>query len=47
MKKLNREMTLLAGQLTGGKGRVLIVILTVALFILSAGAPSATISIGK
>jgi hypothetical protein len=47
MKKLNKELTLIASQLTGKNGRVVIAILTVALFVLSAGAPSATISIGK
>ena len=47
MKKLNKELTLAASQLAGKKGRVVIAILTIALFVLSAGAPSATISIGK
>ncbi len=47
MKKLNKEITLMASSLHGKKGRLLLVVLSVALFVLSAGAPAATISIGK
>ncbi len=47
MKKLNQEVTLIASQLQSRKGRLLLVVLSVALFVLSAGAPAATISIGK
>ena len=47
MKTLKKECTLLASALNGRKARLAIMVLTVALFILSAGAPSATISIGK
>ena len=47
MKKLTNEMTLAASQMFSSKGRMLIAILTIALFVLSAGAPSCTIGIGK
>jgi hypothetical protein len=47
MKKLNKEMTLIASQMSGRNGRVLVAILTIALFVLSAGAPSATTGIGR
>ena len=47
MKKLNKEMTLLASQMHSGKGRMLVVVMTIALFVLSAAAPSATTGIGK
>ena len=47
MKKLNKEMTLLASEMHSSKGRMLIVVLTIALFVLSAAAPSATTGIGK
>ena len=47
MKKLNKEFTLLASTLHSNKGRLVIMVLTIALFILGAGAPSATIGIGK
>ena len=47
MKKLNKEITLLASEMHSSKGRMLIVILTIALFVLSAAAPSATTGIGK
>jgi len=36
-----------AGQLQGTKGRFILFLLTVALFVISAGAPNATIGIGK
>jgi len=47
MKKLNKELTLFASQMSGSKGRMLVIILTIALFVLSAGAPSATTGIGR
>jgi hypothetical protein len=47
MKKLNKELTLIASQMSGRKGRVLVAVLTIALFVLSAGAPSATTGIGR
>ena len=47
MKKLNKEMTLLASEMHSSKGRMLVVVMTIALFVLSAAAPSATTGIGK
>lgn len=47
MKKLNKEITLIASQFHGTKGRMALMILTIALFVISAGAPNATITIGK
>ena len=47
MKKLNKEMTLFASEMHSREGRTLIVVLTIALFVLSAAAPSATTGIGK
>jgi len=47
MKKLNNEFTLFASAVNGKKGRVIILVLTIALFVLSAGAPNATGAIGK
>jgi hypothetical protein len=47
MKKLNKEFTLLASSVNGNKGRLIVLVLTIALFVLSAGAPNATIGIGK
>ncbi len=37
----------LATELQGTKGRFMLFVLTIALFVLSAGAPAATIGIGK
>jgi hypothetical protein len=47
MKKLNKELTLIASQMHGSKARIALMILTIALFVISAGAPNATITIGK
>lgn len=47
MKKFNNELTLLVSSLTGRKARLAVMIITIVLFILSAGAPNATIGIGK
>lgn len=47
MKKLNREITLLAGKLGSPKRRLFVLALTIALFILGAAAPNATIAVGK
>jgi hypothetical protein len=47
MKKINNEITLIASSLTGKKGRLVMMVITIVLFILSAGAPNATIGIGK
>jgi len=47
MKNLNREFTLMASAFHGKKARLAVLLITVALFVLSAGAPNATIGIGK
>ena len=47
MKNFNNELTLLVSSLTGRKGRLAVMVVTIVLFILSAGAPNATIGIGK
>ncbi|MBP6087011.1 MAG: hypothetical protein KA449_02270 [Pelolinea sp.] len=47
MKKLNKEITLLSSFLAGKNARLIIMVLTLALFLLAAGAPNATIGIGK
>lgn len=47
MKKFNHELTLLASSLTGKNGHLVVMVMTIVLFILSAGAPNATIGIGK
>ena len=47
MKKLNKEFTLIASSINSKNGRLVILVLTIALFILSAGAPVATGGIGK
>ncbi len=47
MKKLNKEFTLLASTLHSNKGRLIVLVLSIALFVLSDGAPSATGGIGK
>ncbi|MCD6577147.1 MAG: hypothetical protein J7K66_03935 [Anaerolineaceae bacterium] len=47
MKELNKEFTLLASTLHSKKARLVILVLTLALFVLSAGAPNASIGIGK
>jgi hypothetical protein len=47
MKRITKEITLLTSALHGRRGRTVIAILTIVLFILSAGAPNATIGIGK
>ncbi|HUV16115.1 MAG TPA: hypothetical protein VMW28_06090 [Pelolinea sp.] len=47
MKNLSKDLTLFASTLTSRKGRLVIMIITIALFVLSAGAPNATIGIGK
>jgi hypothetical protein len=40
-------MLSLASQVQGTRGRFILFLLTIALFVISAGAPSATIGIGK
>jgi hypothetical protein len=42
-----KKLTLAASNLNSTKGRMLIAILTIALFVISAGAPSCAIGIGK
>jgi len=43
MKNITRLGTLLSGK----TGRILVMALTIALFVLAAGAPNATVGIGK
>jgi hypothetical protein len=47
MKKINRDFTLFVSHINGKNSRLFIALLTIALFVISAGAPSATIGIGK
>jgi len=47
MKKLNQDLALLVSSLSGKNKRVVVLILTIALFILGAAAPNATIAVGK
>ena len=47
MKKINKEFTLLASVFNSKNGHLIVLVLTIALFVLSAGAPNATGAIGK
>ena len=47
MKKMNNEFSRLTSAGNGKKGYMVIFVIAIALFILSAGAPNATIGIGK
>jgi len=47
MKHLTRELTLLSSVLHSSTARTVFMVLMIALFVLSAGAPNATIGIGK
>jgi hypothetical protein len=47
MKNLQTKVSMGITTLYGKKGRLAILALTIALFVLSAGAPNASISIGK
>jgi hypothetical protein len=47
MNKINRDFTLIFSAINSRNGRLVITLITLALFVLSAGAPSATIGIGK
>jgi hypothetical protein len=47
MKTLKNQLTLLSSAAHSSKGRLLIMVATIALFVISAGAPNATITIGK
>ncbi len=42
-----KQLTHLAALLSGRTGRIIIMVLTIALFVISAGAPNATGCIGK
>ena len=44
---MKKKLTLVASRLHSPKGRLLLFILSIALFVVSAGAPAATIGIGK
>jgi hypothetical protein len=44
---MKKNLTHIATQMQGTKGRFFLFLLTVALFVISAGAPSAMIGIGK
>lgn len=43
MKKLTRFATIFSGK----TGRIIVMVLTIALFVISAAAPNATVGIGK
>jgi len=47
MKKLNKEMALFASSINSKTGHMIVLVLTIALFVLSAGAPNAMGGIGK
>jgi len=47
MVNLNKFFTLLSSAVHSRKGHLAVMVLTIALFVLSAGAPNATIGIGK
>lgn len=47
MKKIKNEMIRLANLLRSRKGRLIIMAITIGLFVLAAGAPNATIGIGR
>jgi len=47
MKKLHQELLLATALLTSRNVRIALLAFTIALFVLSAGAPNATIGIGK
>ena len=47
MKKFNNGFVLAASAVRSNKGRLVIMIITIILFVISAGAPNATIGIGK
>ena len=44
---MKKQLTLAASSLHSNKARLVIAILTIALFVISAGAPSCAIGIGK
>ena len=47
MKSIKREFVLAASAAGSSRWRLVVMVITIALFILSAGAPNATIGIGK
>lgn len=47
MKRIKNEMTLLVGKAFGKKARLVVLAVTIMLFVLAAGAPNATIGIGR
>jgi len=47
MKKLNKEMTLIASAMHSKKALIAVMVIAIALFVLGAGAPNASIGIGK
>ena len=47
MKKLNKEITLIASAMHTRKARIIVMVIAIALFVLGAGAPNASIGIGK
>ena len=47
MKNLNNSIALWVSTFAGKKSQLIVMVLTIALFILSAAAPNATIGIGK
>jgi len=47
MKNIKKDLTILASTLHSNKGHMIVLVLTIALFVLSAGAPVATGGIGK
>ena len=47
MKYITKELTLLSCALHSSTARTVFMVLMIALFVLSAGAPNATIGIGK
>ncbi|MDK2981609.1 MAG: hypothetical protein PWQ55_1956 [Chloroflexota bacterium] len=44
---MKKQLTLAASSLQGKNGRMIVAVLTIALFVISAGAPSCAIGIGK
>jgi hypothetical protein len=47
MKKINEKLTMIAAEFSGKTGRIALLVAVIALFVLSAAAPNATIGIGK
>jgi len=47
MKRIKNEMTLLVSKVFGKKAKLVVLAVTIALFVLAAGAPNATIGIGR